>query len=127
MEAFIAEQKMISAYCLTSYNTMFQYFKMYTCFTFSITDSSVGEPPTNVDPYSQDQQSWSSWAWSYVPQILPEAEDEEGLNQPRRKPLTSIFSLGMYAYKLTVKFKVAYLFSFILLTFFPFTKLYFQH
>ncbi|WAR00328.1 VP13B-like protein [Mya arenaria] len=69
----------------------------------SKSDTSVGEPPPEEgDPGSQ---SWTSWAWSYVPQILPE-EGEEATPSPRRKQTPALFSFGMFAFKLTVKFKL---------------------
>ncbi|KAL4227239.1 Vacuolar protein sorting-associated protein 13B [Mactra antiquata] len=70
-------------------------------------DNSVGEPPPEHNEQQQQQQGWASWAWSYVPQILPEDEDElEPEARSPRKPPPSIFSLGMYAYKTTIKFKM---------------------
>ena len=68
-------------------------------------EESVGEPPPSMK--EMQDQGWAQWAWSYVPQILPEdEEDGESVLEERRKLKPVVFSLGMYAYKLTVNFKV---------------------
>ncbi len=59
------------------------------------------------DP-EMDDEGWASWAWSYVPQILP-AYDENELGEydgPRRKPQPGILSVGFYVTKASIIFKV---------------------
>ena len=77
--------------------------------SFSLVDVSVGEPPPSET--DESKQGWVSWAWSYVPQILPEEEDsgsQDSDSKPvKRKSLPSVFSIGMYAYKMSVIFKVS--------------------
>ena len=51
-----------------------------------------------------NSESWSSWAWSYVPQLLPE-EEEAKLSPVEKKQ--SVFSLGLYCTSATVMFKVS--------------------
>jgi len=85
---------------------------MHTLFnkvTFFISlDVSLGESvPGSESSEAVNTQGWASWAWSYVPQILPtEEEEEDQTARPHRKPPPSVFSFGMYGYKLTLKFKV---------------------
>lgn len=55
----------------------------------------------------ENQQSWSSWAWSYVPQILPtEDELQEEERSPKKKRPPAVLAVGMYAHKATLTFKV---------------------
>lgn len=56
----------------------------------------------------EGNQSWSSWAWSYVPQILPAGEEElpEGERSPKKKPPPAVLAVGMYAHKASLTFKV---------------------
>lgn len=53
-------------------------------------------------------QSWASWAWSYVPAILPAYEDEEGLegeiNPAELPPFVLVF--GLFVKKAQFFFKV---------------------
>ncbi|KAH9494658.1 Vacuolar protein sorting-associated protein 13B [Bulinus truncatus] len=55
-------------------------------------------------------QSWASWAWSYVPQILPTEEDEEGLSETERanrgRPVPHVLSIGIYINHGTIIFKL---------------------
>ena len=55
---------------------------------------------------AEDQQGWGQWAWSFVPQILEDDEPVIDEVQERRKPQPSVFSLGTYAYKMSITFKV---------------------
>ena len=55
------------------------------------------------------QQGWASWAWSYVPQILPDGEEEgvtEEGTEPKRKPEPTLLAVGLYCEKASVTFKV---------------------
>ncbi|GFO46200.1 vacuolar protein sorting-associated protein 13b [Plakobranchus ocellatus] len=68
------------------------------------------EPAVGDDP---EDQGWASWAWSYVPQLLPtEEEEEEQMRQEieegirREKAAPHILSLGFYIHKGTVLFKL---------------------
>lgn len=55
----------------------------------------------------ENQQSWSSWAWSYVPQILPSEEElQEEERSPKKKRPPAVLAVGMYAHKATLTFKV---------------------
>lgn len=55
----------------------------------------------------ENQQSWSSWAWSYVPQILPTEEElQEEERSPKKKRPPAVLAVGMYAHKATLTFKV---------------------
>lgn len=55
----------------------------------------------------ENQQSWSSWAWSYVPQILPTEEElQEEERSPKKKRPPAVLAVGMYAHKTTLTFKV---------------------
>ena len=53
-------------------------------------------------------EGWASWAWSYVPQILPSGEEGEDDDEqgPRRKPQPGVLSLGFYIKKASIVFKV---------------------
>ena len=68
------------------------------------------DPAVGID---EDDQGWASWAWSYVPQILPTEEEEaEQMMQEaderlrREKAAPHILSLGFYIHKGTILFKV---------------------
>ena len=58
-------------------------------------------------------QGWGSWAWSYVPQILPyeedydEEEDSEGEKRLPQKPQPPVLAVGLYITQITVVFKVS--------------------
>lgn len=55
----------------------------------------------------ENQQSWSSWAWSYVPQILPTEEElQEEERSPKKKRPPAVLAVGMYAHKASLTFKV---------------------
>lgn len=56
----------------------------------------------------ENQQSWSSWAWSYVPQIIPAGEEElqEEERSPKKKPPPAVLAVGMYAHNASLTFKV---------------------
>lgn len=55
----------------------------------------------------ENQQSWSSWAWSYVPQILPTEEElQEEERSPKKKRPPAVLAVGMYAHKTSLTFKV---------------------
>lgn len=61
--------------------------------------------------YEEAPQSWTSWAWSYVPQILPteddfEYEDEEAV-RAKRKNEPSALVVGFCVNKGSVIFKVS--------------------
>ncbi|XP_060068135.1 intermembrane lipid transfer protein VPS13B-like [Ylistrum balloti] len=64
-------------------------------------DMSVSNDP------SGDEQGWASWAWSYVPQILPSEEEEvsEAASTPKKRS-PPVLSVGMYAHKASVTFKL---------------------
>ena len=54
-----------------------------------------------------EEEGWASWAWSYVPQILPSSEEEEYEEEARRKKAPPpVLSLGFYINKTSVVFKV---------------------
>ena len=60
----------------------------------------------------EEGDSWSSWAWSYVPQILPteeEGEEEEGEDQPRRKAAPPILVISLYISKASLLLKVSHI------------------
>ncbi|XP_052096921.1 intermembrane lipid transfer protein VPS13B-like isoform X1 [Mytilus californianus] len=78
-------------------------------------DSTVHEEDNNItieeesDTSSEvDQQGWSQWMWSYVPQILPENEEEGESDETttRKKPQPPTLSIGMYGHKISVMFKL---------------------
>lgn len=67
----------------------------------SAEDFSASNTPGGGD------QGWASWAWSYVPQILPSEEEELGDASTTPKQKTPpILSIGMYAHKASVTFKL---------------------
>ncbi|XP_014791410.2 intermembrane lipid transfer protein VPS13B [Octopus bimaculoides] len=58
-----------------------------------------------------DDQGWASWAWSFVPQILPEdyeeeEEEEDSLNKPRKKPSPAVLCIGFYIKNASVMLKL---------------------
>ncbi|XP_059174786.1 intermembrane lipid transfer protein VPS13B-like [Physella acuta] len=63
----------------------------------------------NID---QSSQGWASWAWSYVPQILPTEEEQAELDRQmeeqgrRGKPPPLILSIGFYIHHGTIVFKM---------------------
>ena len=59
-----------------------------------------------ADGDDENQQGWGQWAWSFVPQILAEDEPDNDEVQERKKRTPSVFSLGTYAYKMSITFKV---------------------
>ena len=67
-----------------------------------------------MSPYDdlEESQGWASWAWSYVPQILPAEEDEgdedyDPAEGPRRQPQPPVVSLGFYIKTASVVFKAS--------------------
>ncbi|KAJ8322212.1 hypothetical protein KUTeg_000683 [Tegillarca granosa] len=72
-------------------------------------DKCNSSDPENPEPTSpkEDDVGWAQWAWSYVPQILP-SEEEELLQEtkPKKKHEPLILSVGMYAHKITLVFKL---------------------
>ena len=63
-------------------------------------------------PHPGDQEGWASWAWSYVPQILPSGEEEDGDESgPRRKPQLPVLTLGFYIKQASLAFKVSHIYS----------------
>ncbi|XP_055998709.1 intermembrane lipid transfer protein VPS13B-like isoform X2 [Ostrea edulis] len=73
--------------------------------------SEEGKVEDDEDKQLQDQenqQSWSSWAWSYVPQIIPAGEEElqEEERSPKKKPPPAVLAVGMYAHNASLTFKL---------------------
>ncbi|ESO06524.1 hypothetical protein HELRODRAFT_65053 [Helobdella robusta] len=80
--------------------------------------SENDEDSSRVDPNSvfsssslgsqAEEEGWLSWAWSYVPPILPlgSGSDLDSLMETRRKIENSVFIFGFYVRKLEVTFKV---------------------
>ena len=61
--------------------------------------------------YDVEGQSWGSWAWSYVPALLPSGEYEddelaEDYGGVRKKPEPAVMAIGVYINKASVVFKV---------------------
>ena len=59
------------------------------------------------------QQGWASWAWSYVPQIMPSSGSTDDLSQLSnektmlKKMDVTILDIGVYVMKASVVFKVS--------------------
>uniref|UniRef100_A0A2C9K5E4 Chorein N-terminal domain-containing protein n=1 Tax=Biomphalaria glabrata TaxID=6526 RepID=A0A2C9K5E4_BIOGL len=78
--------------------------------------SSVDQTVLDIEPKYDDKleqtsdQGWASWAWSYVPQILPtEDEDMEGGEEQRGnkgRPSPLILCIGIYIHHGTIVFKL---------------------
>ena len=56
----------------------------------------------------QQKEGWASWAWSYVPSILPDSEDEQG-GTTKYSSHPSVLAVGLYCSQSTVIFKVCVL------------------
>ncbi|XP_063419366.1 intermembrane lipid transfer protein VPS13B-like [Mytilus trossulus] len=71
-------------------------------------DSSITIEEESDTSSELDQQGWSQWMWSYVPQILPENEEEGESDDTtaRKKPQPPTLSIGMYGHKISVMFKL---------------------
>ncbi|XP_041362052.1 vacuolar protein sorting-associated protein 13B-like [Gigantopelta aegis] len=67
---------------------------------------SVGDIDQAEGEDEDEDEGWASWAWSYVPQILPSEEDLAGEDRPRTKPLPPVVSIGFYIHKASVMFKL---------------------
>jgi hypothetical protein len=64
---------------------------------------------SDIDYRNEDQDGWISWAWSYVPQILPteddyEFEDEAAMRARKNEP--SVLVVGFCINKGSLTFKV---------------------
>ncbi|XP_055871203.1 intermembrane lipid transfer protein VPS13B-like isoform X3 [Biomphalaria glabrata] len=78
--------------------------------------SSVDQTVLDIEPKYDDKleqtsdQGWASWAWSYVPQILPtEDEDMEGGEEQqgnKGRPSPLILCIGIYIHHGTIVFKL---------------------
>ena len=73
---------------------------MYVSHSFNV--FKISEPPEG----EEDDEGWVSWAWSYVPQILPSEEDLAEEDRSRSKPLYPVVSIGFYIHKASIMFKV---------------------
>ncbi|CAD5116322.1 DgyrCDS5226 [Dimorphilus gyrociliatus] len=62
---------------------------------------SFNDETYKIDPGGQGGQGWASWAWSYVPQILPVDEEESSM---RKGP--GIFEFAMFCREICVSFKI---------------------
>ena len=56
----------------------------------------------------ENEKGWVSWAWSYVPQILPDADELLDENFQPKKRTPHVLSIGLYAHKGTIVFKVRF-------------------
>lgn len=76
-------------------------------------------PSESLVQQDDDQQGWVSWAWSFVPAIVGN-DDEEGdsagmddetaMNQQKSPTVKDpIVSIGFYCTKATITFKVRFL------------------
>ena len=83
-------------------------FSSYLLYLTSDADRSGGD--------DESAQGWGSWAWSYVPQILPYEEDYDpdgedseydGEKRPPKKPQPSVMVLGLYVAQVNVVCKVS--------------------
>jgi vacuolar protein sorting-associated protein 13B len=77
---------------------------------FDVTESTA-EPEAKDDEREGNPDGWMSWAWSYVPPILPTEDDEEYEDDdarlvPQVPPEPPTVSLGFYVDKGTINFKV---------------------
>ncbi|XP_035828543.1 vacuolar protein sorting-associated protein 13B [Aplysia californica] len=76
-------------------------------------ESQNDDPDADTDMFDNPDQGWASWAWSYVPQILPEdSEDVDGGGgedgaRLRGKPAAHILSIGFYIHHGTILFKLS--------------------
>ena len=68
-----------------------------------------------LDSAMTSEQGWGSWAWSYVPQLLPsDSEDDDdddvtrnhGARHRKREP--PILAIGAYCRKASFMFKASY-------------------
>ncbi|KAK3772280.1 hypothetical protein RRG08_039097 [Elysia crispata] len=67
----------------------------------------------SAEGQEEDDQGWASWAWSYVPQLLPTEEEEAELRMQetderlrRERAAPHILSLGFYIHNGTILFKL---------------------
>lgn len=71
-------------------------------------------PDMSLGPSTRDEDAgWATWAWSFVPQILPAEEDENGDGGGNASGRTSgkgqdeaVLMVGFYCSKAEVVFKV---------------------
>ncbi|CAH1773157.1 unnamed protein product [Owenia fusiformis] len=71
------------------------------------TDVDTGQPVEADTPEGEEGEGWGSWAWSYVPAILPPGEEEQDDQSVRKKPQPLILEIGGYITKAEVVFKLS--------------------
>ncbi|XP_074656098.1 intermembrane lipid transfer protein VPS13B-like [Tubulanus polymorphus] len=78
----------------------------------AVNSKTTEEAQTDHHLHIDDQQGWASWAWSYVPQVMPEFEttdeDDEGSDSstepPQKKP--PVLAFGIYIKHAALTFKL---------------------
>ena len=67
------------------------------------------EEPVAAEQGGADSEGWASWAWSMIPQVLPE-EDNSGSSgdesETTAKSSPPVFDISFYNRKATIVFKV---------------------
>lgn len=71
-------------------------------------DDDASATPRNDDDDDQNDVSWGSWAWSIIPQIIPDWEDEDETNENEAPKLPlSVLHFGIYIKSASFIFKLS--------------------
>lgn len=83
-------------------------YLLYLCIIYA---ESADDEPHSRPPEEHGGEGWASWAWSYVPAVLPDGEmdssDDEGEPPPRPPP--PIFDVSFFNKRATLVVKVPWI------------------
>ena len=62
----------------------------------------------SVDKRDDKGDSWLSWAWSYVPAVLSDEDEEDIIPEPLNEEIEIKVNVGFYFDEVNIFFKVSY-------------------